>query len=83
MGTVLEQVGAQVWKGAFLLCELLLQLYRTGTICNRGYPCILELGSGTGFCSIFLAKLLQDPTCRIYVTGICVVYACVCMGRLG
>jgi methyltransferase-like protein 22 len=49
MGTSLNEVGKQLWRGAFLLADFILsnkQLFENSIL--------VELGSGLGFCASFL-----------------------------
>lgn len=61
MATPLEDVGKQVWRGAFLLADFLLSnptMFRGATV--------LELGAGTGLTSIVMATLAK----RVYCTDV-------------
>ncbi|XP_029014241.1 methyltransferase-like protein 22 [Betta splendens] len=61
MATPLEDVGKQVWRGAFLLADFILSepaMFRGATV--------LELGAGTGLTSIIMATLAK----RVYCTDV-------------
>ncbi|KAJ8251118.1 hypothetical protein GJAV_G00217480 [Gymnothorax javanicus] len=61
MATPLEDVGKQVWRGAFLLADFILSqplLFHGATV--------LELGAGTGLTSIVAATLAK----RVYCTDV-------------
>ncbi|KAM4697788.1 methyltransferase-like protein 22 [Rhinophrynus dorsalis] len=58
MATPLEDVGKQIWRGAFLLADYVLwqqDLFRGSTV--------LELGAGTGFTSIIMAMSAKTVYC--------------------
>ncbi|XP_029432887.1 methyltransferase-like protein 22 isoform X2 [Rhinatrema bivittatum] len=58
MATPLEDVGKQIWRGAFLLADYLLwkrDLFRNCTA--------LELGAGTGLASIIMATVAKTVYC--------------------
>ncbi|XP_040918050.1 methyltransferase-like protein 22 isoform X2 [Toxotes jaculatrix] len=58
MATPLEDVGKQVWRGAFLLADFILSepvMFRGATV--------LELGAGTGLTSIIMATLAKTVYC--------------------
>ncbi|XP_072337370.1 methyltransferase-like protein 22 isoform X1 [Scyliorhinus torazame] len=58
MDTTLEDVGKQVWRGAFLLADYILNnsyLFRGCTV--------LELGAGTGLTSIVMATVAETIFC--------------------
>uniref|UniRef100_A0A672FPA5 Methyltransferase like 22 n=1 Tax=Salarias fasciatus TaxID=181472 RepID=A0A672FPA5_SALFA len=58
MATPLEDVGKQVWRGAFLLADFILsepQSFRGATV--------LELGGGTGFTSVVMATVAKTVYC--------------------
>nr|XP_043907687.1 methyltransferase-like protein 22 isoform X1 [Solea senegalensis]XP_043907688.1 methyltransferase-like protein 22 isoform X1 [Solea senegalensis]XP_043907689.1 methyltransferase-like protein 22 isoform X1 [Solea senegalensis] len=58
MATPLQDVGKQVWRGAFLLADFILSesdLFRGATV--------LELGAGTGFTSIVMATTAKTVYC--------------------
>ncbi|XP_068100753.1 methyltransferase-like protein 22 isoform X2 [Hyperolius riggenbachi] len=58
MATPLEDVGKQIWRGAFLLADYILgqqDLFRGCTV--------LELGAGTGFTSIIMATVAKTVYC--------------------
>ncbi|KAG8558430.1 hypothetical protein GDO81_016988 [Engystomops pustulosus] len=58
MATPLEDVGKQIWRGAFLLADYILwqqDLFRGCTA--------LELGAGTGFTSIIMATVAKTVYC--------------------
>ncbi|XP_063790330.1 methyltransferase-like protein 22 isoform X8 [Pseudophryne corroboree] len=60
MATPLEDVGKQIWRGAFVLADYILwqrDLFRGCTV--------LELGAGTGFTSIIMATVAKT----VYCTG--------------
>lgn len=50
--STVSDVGLQVWKGSFLLCDYLLSI--RSTLCDS---MILELGSGCGFCGLVLSMI--------------------------
>ncbi|KAL3053042.1 hypothetical protein OYC64_005550 [Pagothenia borchgrevinki] len=58
MATTLEDVGKQVWRGAFLLADFILSspdMFRGATV--------LELGAGTGLTSIVMATICKTTFC--------------------
>ncbi|XP_029364810.1 methyltransferase-like protein 22 isoform X3 [Echeneis naucrates] len=58
MATPLEDVGKQVWRGAFLLADFILSeptMFREATV--------LELGAGTGLTSIIMATIAKMVYC--------------------
>ncbi|XP_059203129.1 methyltransferase-like protein 22 [Centropristis striata] len=58
MATTLEDVGKQVWRGAFLLADFILSeplMFRGATV--------LELGAGTGLTSIVMATIAKTVYC--------------------
>ncbi|GAA6218740.1 methyltransferase-like protein 22 [Lates japonicus] len=58
MATPLEDVGKQVWRGAFLLADFILskpEMFRGATV--------LELGAGTGLTSIIMATIAKTVYC--------------------
>ncbi|XP_065416004.1 methyltransferase-like protein 22 isoform X3 [Chrysemys picta bellii] len=58
MATTLEDVGKQVWRGAFLLADYILfkrDMFRCCTV--------LELGGGTGITSIVMAMVAKTVYC--------------------
>lgn len=58
MATPLEDVGKQVWRGAFLLADYILfkrDMFR--------YCTVLELGGGTGITSIVMAMIAKTVYC--------------------
>lgn len=61
MATPLEDVGKQVWRGAFLLGDFIL----CNPVMFRGVT-VLELGGGTGLTSIITATIAKT----VYCTGI-------------
>ncbi|KAL0992560.1 hypothetical protein UPYG_G00094940 [Umbra pygmaea] len=58
MATPLEDVGKQVWRGAFLLADLILSRPTTFTGAT-----VLELGAGTGLTSIVMATVAKKVYC--------------------
>ncbi|TMS00923.1 Methyltransferase-like protein 22 [Larimichthys crocea] len=58
MATPLEDVGKQVWRGAFFLADFIL----SDPIMFRGAT-VLELGAGTGLTSIILATIAKTVYC--------------------
>uniref|UniRef100_A0A8C4XEW4 Methyltransferase 22, Kin17 lysine n=1 Tax=Erpetoichthys calabaricus TaxID=27687 RepID=A0A8C4XEW4_ERPCA len=61
MATPLEDVGKQVWRGAFLMIDYILShvdLFKGNTV--------LELGAGTGIASIVMATVAR----RVYCTDV-------------
>ncbi|XP_042171432.1 methyltransferase-like protein 22 [Oncorhynchus tshawytscha] len=58
MATPLEDVGKQVWRGAFLLADLILSQPTT----FRGAT-VLELGAGTGLTSVVMATVAKTVYC--------------------
>jgi hypothetical protein len=62
--------GEQVWLGALLLAEFLMQ--RHATLFTAGNnEAALELGAGTGLCSLILHRLGVG---RVFCTGKSAVY---------
>ncbi|KYO30478.1 methyltransferase-like protein 22 isoform A [Alligator mississippiensis] len=61
MATPLEDVGKQVWRGAFLLADYILFDQDTFRCCT-----LLELGGGTGLTSIIAATIAG----RVYCTDV-------------
>ncbi|XP_069066640.1 methyltransferase-like protein 22 [Pleurodeles waltl] len=58
MATPLEDVGKQVWRGAFLLADYIFwnqDLFRGCTV--------LEMGAGTGFTSVIMATVAKTVYC--------------------
>ncbi|XP_075174013.1 methyltransferase-like protein 22 [Anomaloglossus baeobatrachus] len=58
MATPLDDVGKQIWRGAFILADYILwqqDLFRGCTV--------LELGAGTGFTSIIMATVAKTVFC--------------------
>ncbi|XP_047199847.1 methyltransferase-like protein 22 [Hippoglossus stenolepis] len=58
MATPLEDVGKQVWRGAFLLADFILSqpvMFRGATV--------LELGAGLGFSSVVMATTAKTVYC--------------------
>ncbi|KAI8056792.1 hypothetical protein BDF22DRAFT_667944 [Syncephalis plumigaleata] len=55
-GTDLQTVGEQVWTGALLLADYLIA-YHTALFSKQQAATVLELGAGTGLCSILLHRL--------------------------
>ncbi|XP_035850730.1 methyltransferase-like protein 22 isoform X2 [Sander lucioperca] len=58
MATTLEDVGKQVWRGAFLMADFILSeplMFRGATV--------LELGAGTGLTSIVMATVAKTVYC--------------------
>lgn len=58
MATPLEDVGKQVWRGAFFLADFIL----TEPLMFRGAT-VLELGAGTGLTSIIMATTAKTVYC--------------------
>ncbi|XP_060757100.1 methyltransferase-like protein 22 isoform X2 [Neoarius graeffei] len=58
MATPLEDVGKQIWRGAFLLSDFILSNPAT----FRGTT-VLELGAGTGFASVVAASVAKTVYC--------------------
>lgn len=58
MATPLEDVGKQVWRGAFLLVDYILSRPDFFKDCT-----VLELGGGTGIVSIIVAKVAKTIYC--------------------
>ncbi|KAM7372513.1 hypothetical protein PAMP_009677 [Pampus punctatissimus] len=58
MATPLEDVGKQVWRGAFILADFIL----SKPIMFRGAT-VLELGAGTGLASIIMATIAKTVYC--------------------
>nr|XP_048723210.1 methyltransferase-like protein 22 isoform X2 [Caretta caretta] len=58
MATPLEDVGKQVWRGAFLLADYILFKQDTFRCCT-----VLELGGGTGITSIVMAMVAKTVYC--------------------
>ncbi|KAE8579863.1 hypothetical protein XENTR_v10024215 [Xenopus tropicalis] len=58
MATPLEDVGKQVWRGAFLLADYILWQPDPFRDCT-----VLELGAGTGFTSIIMAMIAKTVYC--------------------
>uniref|UniRef100_A0A3P9A1E1 Methyltransferase like 22 n=1 Tax=Esox lucius TaxID=8010 RepID=A0A3P9A1E1_ESOLU len=58
MATPLEDVGKQVWRGAFLLADLILSQPNT----FKGAT-VLELGAGTGLTSVVMAMVAKMVYC--------------------
>ncbi|TDH03490.1 hypothetical protein EPR50_G00163340 [Perca flavescens] len=58
MATTLEDVGKQVWRGAFLLADFIL----SEPLTFRGAT-VLELGAGTGLTSIVMATIAKTVYC--------------------
>ncbi|KAI5714372.1 hypothetical protein M8J76_016093 [Diaphorina citri] len=64
--TTLDSVGLQVWRGALLLCDLMLD-----TIRIKPHSTILELGSGTGVSSIIASLHAKHVVCTdININGL-------------
>ncbi|XP_056144478.1 methyltransferase-like protein 22 [Lampris incognitus] len=61
MATPLDDVGKQVWRGAFLLADFILSHPTT----FQGAT-VLELGAGTGFTSVVMAAVAK----RVYCTDV-------------
>ncbi|XP_017562451.1 methyltransferase-like protein 22 isoform X1 [Pygocentrus nattereri] len=58
MATPLEDVGKQIWRGAFLLSDFILShpaVFQEATV--------LELGAGTGLASIIMARVAKKVYC--------------------
>ncbi|KAM9346514.1 methyltransferase-like protein 22 isoform 2-T2 [Symphorus nematophorus] len=58
MATPLEDVGKQVWRGAFLMADFIL----SNPVMFRGAT-VLELGAGTGLTSIVMATTAKTVYC--------------------
>ncbi|XP_075421423.1 methyltransferase-like protein 22 isoform X3 [Ascaphus truei] len=58
MATPLEDVGKQIWRGAFLLADYVLWKRDSFRGCT-----VLELGAGTGFTSIVMATVAKTVYC--------------------
>ncbi|MCJ8739673.1 hypothetical protein PDJAM_G00049900 [Pangasius djambal] len=58
MATPLEDVGKQIWRGAFLLSDFVL----SNPAAFRGAT-VLELGAGTGLASIVMASVAKTVYC--------------------
>ncbi|KAF4092528.1 hypothetical protein AMELA_G00022030 [Ameiurus melas] len=58
MATPLEDVGKQIWRGAFLLSDYIL----SSSAAFRGAT-VLELGAGTGLASIVVASVAKTVYC--------------------
>ncbi|XP_026181411.1 methyltransferase-like protein 22 isoform X2 [Mastacembelus armatus] len=58
MSTPLEDVGKQVWRGAFFLADFIL----SKPVMFRG-AAVLELGAGTGLTSIIVATIAKTVYC--------------------
>ncbi|KAM3827137.1 methyltransferase-like protein 22 isoform 2-T5 [Vipera latastei] len=58
MATPLEDVGKQVWRGAFLLADYILSKQDLFKGCT-----VLELGAGIGFVGIIMAKAAKTVYC--------------------
>uniref|UniRef100_A0A0B8RQ56 Methyltransferase-like protein 22-like n=1 Tax=Philothamnus irregularis TaxID=1899461 RepID=A0A0B8RQ56_9SAUR len=58
MATPLEDVGKQVWRGAFLLADYILSKQDTFKGCT-----VLELGGGIGLVSIIMSKAAKTIYC--------------------
>ncbi|MCI4385453.1 hypothetical protein PGIGA_G00050680 [Pangasianodon gigas] len=58
MATLLEDVGKQIWRGAFLLSDFIL----SNPAAFRGAT-VLELGAGTGLASIVMASVAKTVYC--------------------
>ncbi|NWI18824.1 MET22 protein, partial [Crypturellus soui] len=61
MATPLEDVGKQVWRGAFLLADYILSKWDMFRCCT-----VLELGGGTGITSIIMGTVAK----RVYCTDV-------------
>ncbi|XP_025952174.2 methyltransferase-like protein 22 [Dromaius novaehollandiae] len=61
MATPLEDVGKQVWRGAFLLADYILFKWDMFRCCT-----VLELGGGTGITSIIMGTVAK----RVYCTDV-------------
>lgn len=63
--TKIALVGLQVWRGAFLLGDMLIHLGLKGQLKDKT---VLELGAGTGFTSFVAALYAKKVVCTgIYV----------------
>ncbi|CAH2090952.1 unnamed protein product [Euphydryas editha] len=58
--TKISLVGLQVWRGAFLLGDLLIHLGHTGALSGKT---VLELGAGTGLSSFVAAIYAKKVVC--------------------
>ncbi|XP_047534733.1 methyltransferase-like protein 22 [Vanessa atalanta] len=58
--TKISLVGLQVWRGAFLLGDLLIHLGQTGQLSGKT---LLELGAGTGLTSFVAAMFAKKVVC--------------------
>ncbi|XP_050351612.1 methyltransferase-like protein 22 [Nymphalis io] len=58
--TKISLVGLQVWRGAFLLGDLLIHLGQTGQLTGKT---LLELGAGTGLTSFVAAMFAKKVVC--------------------
>ncbi|XP_068618591.1 methyltransferase-like protein 22 isoform X2 [Battus philenor] len=58
--TKIALVGLQVWRGAFLLGDLLIHLGLNGELNDKN---VLELGAGTGFTSFIAAMYAKKVIC--------------------
>ncbi|XP_040212918.1 methyltransferase-like protein 22 isoform X2 [Rana temporaria] len=58
MATPLEDVGKQIWRGAFILADYILSQQDLFRGCTA-----LELGAGTGFTSIIMATVAKTVYC--------------------
>ncbi|CAH0729930.1 unnamed protein product, partial [Brenthis ino] len=58
--TKISLVGLQVWRGAFLLGDLLIHIGRTGQLTGKT---VLELGAGTGLTSFVAAMYAKKVVC--------------------
>ncbi|XP_069590094.1 methyltransferase-like protein 22 isoform X2 [Ranitomeya imitator] len=58
MATPLEDVGKQIWRGAFLLADYILWQQDLFKGCTA-----LELGAGTGFTSVIMATVAKTVIC--------------------
>ncbi|XP_029914650.1 methyltransferase-like protein 22 [Myripristis murdjan] len=73
MATPLEDVGKQVWRGAFLLADFIL----SHPVKFRGAT-VLELGGGTGLTSIAIATVAKT----VYCTDIGEDLLCMCQRNI-
>lgn len=70
--TKIALVGLQVWRGAFLLGDMLIHLGLKGDLKNKT---VLELGAGTGLTSFVAALYAKKVVCtgRYHQNHWCIV----------